>query len=329
MQKLTTDLKELEAYLQAQVWLKPGESLERAEKPGEGNMNFTLRLVTNQRSFIVKQSRAYVEKYPQVSAPRERALREAEFYGLIAGKTQLAQKMPELLAVDKVHCVLLLEDLGEGADFTNLYKSGQQIEKAHLVDLMEFAAALHNAFSVDEVAKPITNREMRALNHEHMYVYPYLEENGLDLDDVLPGLQEVASAYKQDEPLKAKARTLGERYLADGEKLLHGDYFPGSWLQTSQGLKVIDPEFCFFGPAEFEVGVCLAHLKMADQPAELIDLARATYRAKAPLNEALCQAFMSGEIIRRILGLAQLPLEIGLEKRIQLLSEARQILIRE
>ncbi len=326
MKKLTSNTQELQSYLQEQGWLNADEQVESTEVPGEGNMNFTLRVITNHRSFIVKQSRDYVEKYPQVAAPQERALREAEFYGLIAQRPQLAEEMPKLIGVDKANNVLLMEDLGEGSDFTKLYKKGIVIERETLVELVKFAAALHNAFPVDAVEKPISNKDMRALNHEHMYVYPYMKENGLNLDDVLPGLQEVGLQYKQNEALKAKVTQLGKQYLADGERLLHGDYFPGSWLNTAKGIKVIDPEFCFFGTPAFEIGVCLAHLKMADQPQELIDLALTTYATMAPLNEALCKEFMAGEIIRRILGLAQLPLEIDLEKRKALLEEAKNIL---
>lgn len=327
MKKLTSNTQALQTYLQQQDWLNADEQVESSEVPGAGNMNFTLRVITNQRSFIIKQSREYVEKYPQVAAPQERALREAEFYQLVATKPQLAAEMPKLIGVDKESNVLLMEDLGEGSDYTKLYKNGETIDKAELVELIKFVAALHNAFPVDAVEKPITNKEMRALNHEHMYVYPYLHENGLNLDDILLGLQEVSLAYKNDEALKAKVQQLGKHYLADGERLLHGDYFLGSWLKTANGIKIIDPEFCFFGAPEFEVGVCLAHLKMADQPKELIVLALDTYMAVAKLDKTLCNQFMAGEIIRRILGLAQLPLEIDLEKRKALLQEARTILI--
>lgn len=327
MQKLNANKEDLQKYLQAQNWLLADEQVESATVPGEGNMNFTLRITTDQRSFIIKQSREYVEKYPQVAAPATRALREAEFYDLIAARPQLAGYMPKLLAVDKSNSVLMMEDLGEGVDYTFLYRKGEKILHEELVELMEFLAALHNSFNLDVVDKPIANREMRELNHEHMYVYPYMMENGLNLDDVLPGLQKVSLDYKNDEPLKAKARSLGEQYLKDGEKLLHGDYFPGSWLKTEGGIKIIDPEFCFFGAAEFELGVCLAHLKMADHAQELVDLALQVYKANAIIDERRCMDFMSGEIIRRILGLAQLPLEIDLEKRKALLTEARQILL--
>jgi len=79
IQQLTADKTSLESYLKGQGWLLLNEKITAIEIPGAGNMNFTIRVKTGKRSFIIKQSREYVEKYPQVAAPVERALREAEF----------------------------------------------------------------------------------------------------------------------------------------------------------------------------------------------------------------------------------------------------------
>jgi 5-methylthioribose kinase len=39
--------------------------------------------------------------------------------------------------------------------------------------------------------------------------------------------------------------------------------FPGSWLKAADGLRVIDPEFCFLGDPEFDCGILAAHLMIA------------------------------------------------------------------
>ena len=326
-EQLSTDKSALEAYLKRQGWLHENEKVRAVEIPGAGNMNFTLRVKTGERSFIIKQSRAYVEKYPQVAAPAERALREAEFYSLIATQDSLKKQMPHLIGVDKDNHVLNLEDLGDGVDYSFLYQKGKNLEEAELERIMTFAVTLHNSINTTTTNKKLPNNEMRKLNHEHMFIYPYVKENGLDLDDILPGLKAVGEEFKEDKELQSIVQKLGNRYLSDGTTLLHGDYFPGSWLKTSDGIRIIDPEFSFFGDAEFEIGVTLAHLKMADQPEDVIEKALKIYTDLAPLDEDLCMKFMAVEILRRILGLAQLPLTIDLEKRKSLLEEAREILL--
>lgn len=327
VEELTADKASLEIYLKEQAWLKREEKIVALEKPGEGNMNFTLLIKTEERSFIIKQSRDYVEKYPQVAAPAERALREAEFYQLIAGVDQLKEKMPQLLGVDQQNHVLKLEDLGNSVDYTFLYQKDKYLEDHELQEIVAFAARLHQNININTTQKRLTNRNMRKLNHEHIFIYPYLENNGLDLDEILPGLGKIGEAFKKDHPLKDAVEKLGHRYLKDGNTLLHGDYFPGSWLKNKDGSKIIDPEFCFFGDVEFEIGVMLAHLKMADQPEATVKKALNIYRELSSIDEGLCRKFMAIEILRRILGLAQLPLSLDLEERKALLNESRNILV--
>ena len=326
-EQLSTDKTELESYLKGQGWLQENEKIRTVEIPGAGNMNFTLRVKTGERSFIIKQSRAYVEKYPQVAAPAERALREAEFYSLIATQDVLKKQMPQLIGVDKDNHVLNLEDLGDGVDYSVLYQKDKNLEEAELEKIITFVATLHNSINTTTTNQKLPNKEMRKLNHEHIFIYPYVKENGLDLDDILPGLKTIGERFKEDKTLQTVVQKLGNRYLSDGKTLLHGDYFPGSWLKTNDGIKIIDPEFSFFGDAEFEIGVTLAHLKMADQPQILVERALKSYTDLAPLKEDLCMQFMAVEILRRMLGLAQLPLTINLEQRKALLEEAREILV--
>jgi 5-methylthioribose kinase len=129
--------------------------------------------------------------------------------------------------------------------------------------------------------------EMRRLNHEHIFNFPYEENNGLDLDSICNGLDAVASNYKTDVVFKEALQPLGERYLQTENSVLHGNFFPGSWLQTDDGIKIIDAEFCYFVDPEFEIGVMLAHLYMADQPLDMVEKAINLLTESAPLDVSL------------------------------------------
>lgn len=313
----------VEAYLRKHNWLGLDEGITYIEKAGQGNMNLTLRVGAGERSFIIKQARSWVEKYPQIEAPAERSIVEANFYDIISSNKKLKQLTPELLGRDSESFFLVLEDLGISNDFTDLYQPNKFLLYGELVILMSFLNELHGNFS----GQKVQNNSMRQLNHEHIFVYPFMEDNGFDLDTIESGLQQVAMTYKTDEQLKSIATKLGDIYLADGEYLLQGDYYPGSWLRTSDGVKIIDPEFGFSGPREFELGVMLAHLKMAEQPEEIQDKVLAMYQYTDELDKKLLGQFIGIEIMRRIIGLAQLPLSIGLDKKKELLEDAHQLLV--
>jgi 5-methylthioribose kinase len=121
------DLPGLAQYLQNRQWIGPQETIHRAERAGESNMNCTLRIQTSERSFILKQARPWVEKYPHILAPWNRAEMEARFYQTVCENEQLAQYMPKLLGYDSAEHVLMLEDLGVALDFTFLYRKRRNL----------------------------------------------------------------------------------------------------------------------------------------------------------------------------------------------------------
>ena len=317
---------EITNYLRKRHWLTDNESVVAIKKPGEGNMNFVARVTTDSRSFVVKQARPWVYKFPQVAAPLGRGKMEATFYQLTENDPVLQRFAPTLIGFDGESYVLAQEDLGEGTDFTFLYTSSEGMTEAHLEDLLRFLSHLHRVRASPGEAQALENRAMRELNHEHIFRYPYAQDNGMDLDAVVPGLQRVAHSYHQDSALKRRIAELGDLYLQNGDTLLHGDYYPGSWLRVAAGVRVIDPEFGFFGRPEFDVGVMLAHALITATDVYSPTRILTHYQAPTSFDEPLAQAFAGTEILRRLLGLAQLPLSHSLERREALLRQAAALI---
>ena len=289
-------------------------------------MNFVIRATTNHRSFILKQALPYVYRYPQVDAPVGRGESEARFYQLLENEAELTPFVPRLIGFDATHHVLMLEDLGNGADCTFLYRSPEQITTEDLRQLVHFLSHLHRLRADPDTARAMQNTAMRQLNHEHIFRYPFLEDNGLDLDTVLPGLQAASLPYKRDASLKKRVAARGERYLRAGDTLIHGDYYPGSWLRAEAGVRVIDPEFGHYGCAEFDVGVMLAHALLTGGPVYTPERILALYEPGTDWDESLARSFAGVEVLRRLLGLAQLPLTLTLNQRVTLLERAAALL---
>lgn len=319
---------ELAPYLQKQQWLGLDENIISLSKPGEGNMNYLLRVDTGTRTFIIKQSRGYVEKYPQVAAPETRVITEGAFYEKISKEKAVQKFMPKLIGIDVENNVIALEDLGKSNDFTGLYDLHPQLEADELKDLLHYLNGLHHSFQKTILDDELANLELRKLNHEHIFHYPFMENNGFDLNSVEEGLQELALLYKQDAELKKQIELLGSLYLSNGKYLLHGDYYPGSWLKTADGIKVIDPEFCYYGSREFDLGVLLAHLYLTQQDATLHSIVINEYKTFPELNLAILNGFTGVEIMRRLIGLAQLPLQMDLRTKKQLLEFAKTLILK-
>jgi 5-methylthioribose kinase len=310
-------------YLIGRGLIAPGETLVSVSPAGAGNMNCTLRIVTAERRMIVKQGRPWVEKYPHIPAPAERTLVEAAFYSCVAREHAVSSRMPSLLHADEESRILVLEDV-DGTDFTSYYDRRSVIDETALDALLVYLQALHRVRVTGPARAILANREMRALNHEHMFRLPLAESNGLDLERFTPGLRHVADTLKRDAAFTARVSALGEHYLADGSTLVHGDFFPGSWLNSVRGPVVIDPEFCFLGDPAFDYGVMLAHMVFAAQPRERIDQVTGSL---ADGDAALARQFAGCEIARRLIGVAQLPLQASLAQKQAWLEQAHAMVL--
>ena len=68
---------------------------------------------------------------------------------------------------------------------------------------------------------------------------------------------------RADRDLKVAAQRLKHIFAATPETLLHGDLHTGSVMVTAEQTRVIDPEFAFYGPMAFDVGMLLANFWMS------------------------------------------------------------------
>ncbi len=329
---LTASIPEIAALLESNAWLQPGEVLEQAGRAGEGNMNCVVRVTTSQRAFILKQSRPWVEKYPGYAAPWDRALVEARFYKTVESFPDLTSYLPRLLNFDPIERLLMLEDLEDAHDFTFLYGANSpDLSDSERTQLVDFLLALHRSARAPELQPLFANAEMRALNHEHIFDLPLRPDNGLNLDAITLGLGSLASELRTDTRYSDEVAALGARYLdpAQGVCLIHGDYFPGSWLKARDWIYVIDPEFCYFGPPEWDLAIMAAHLHMSGHSQMQIDASLDRYCASAAVDKRLIQKFAGVEIMRRLIGVAQLPLAFGLQRKTELLRLSKDLVMAE
>ena len=318
---------QLQHYFILKKWIANDEKITGVSKAGDGNMNCVLRIQTDTRSFICKQSNDYVEKYPQIPAPKNRVQTEAAFYQKILINDKIQSYMPKLLGLDEQNNIMIIEDLGEIKDFSSLYDLNSTLSEFELRSITNYLNQLHQSFTKVQVDDELNNLELRELNYDHIFDYPFKDHNGFDLDAIQLGLQAISIEFKNDLTLKLIINKLGAKYLESGKTLLHGDFYPGSWLNCNGQIKIIDPEFCYFGYAEFDLAVLIAHLHLTKHNGHAIEFVKKAYLNYSFLNHKLLNGFVGTEIVRRLIGLAQLPLKMELSDKIQLLEKAKQLLL--
>jgi 5-methylthioribose kinase len=311
---------EIEQYLNVHRLIDSSVGISSIKKMN-GNMNATLLLqFSNGKQWIFKQSRDFVMRFPALDAPVERAITEASFYEFIAAQRLLQSTMTNKIWLHSASYLNIFEVEPESKDGRFLYDLNKNDQKANieviqksLVGIVKWLANLHLVDTTEICANPLfQNREMAEFQRKQLFQSPFesLEQQmkaSLIKEEVKVSLW---NTVRTANFLLAR-NGLDQRMMRSTKTLIHGDFFPGNWLfRQNEGYYIIDPEFCFFGPAEYDLGVFLAHLHLAAYPIEKIGPLFLAYQKINPsIDGMLTDSFARFEIIRRLIGLARIPID--------------------
>lgn len=303
------------------------------------------------RTAVLKQSLPWLRRDESTAMPAGRWRGERAFYAEVARLPEAAARMPRLMAANEARCLLLLEDFRGASNLASLYRGGSLGDEA-AQDLGAFLRALRLGTSGSE-EPDLPSTGMKALNHRMLFEAPFVSamagDDGFGPDGPAPGdaaldatearLGEAAAALRSDPAFREAVSKLGGRFLGASACLVHGAFHPANWMLVSDGgVRVVDPQYGGRGDSEFDIGTGLAHLLLARQPAEVV---AAFLSAAVGLEEAggeepgdaegvdrpLVARYAGVEIVRRLIGGGQLPLEAEAGFRCDLLETARKAVL--
>ena len=299
----------LPAYLVARGLAADPKAIT-VEPAGDGNINWVRRARDGRQSWIVKQARPALERFPQYHASTERIVFEERWFA-IARPLDARGVCPRVLDFDAEARVLVLEDLGDAERLDHALLRGVEAG-AVLRDVAELLAAVHSATRDPALAARFANTDMHRLHGEHVFVLPFAA-NDFPLE---PALRARAERVWQDAELRAIAAAAYRRYGEPRGALVHGDVQAGNVLILPGGrAKLLDAEIAHVGDPSFDVGLLLAHVLLPALARGTLDAAVAacasTWSAYArahgegapPFADAARHAGI--EVMRRTIGAAR------------------------
>ncbi|MGH9888861.1 MAG: phosphotransferase, partial [bacterium] len=229
------------------------------EPAGDGNINWVRRVrAANGRSFVVKQARPALERFPAYQVTTERMIFEARYgevvRSLVPGQ---AGVLPDVRFFDAPERVLVMEDLGDAPRLDHLLADGRAVP-ATLAELGEFLGAVHRATreEAESLAPKFANEEMRALHGEHIFSLPFAA-NDFPIE---PRLRALADDLLARPGLRERIAELRARYYGEREALVHGDVQAGNVLVQGVRPRLVDAEIAHVGDPAFDLGQALAHV---------------------------------------------------------------------
>ncbi len=305
---------DLGGYLERRGLLPRGATVT-VTAAGDGNINWVRRVrARDGRSWIVKQARARLERFPEYQAPTERIACEARWLA-IASAVDEEGLCPRVHDFDEAGRVLVLEDLGDAERLDRTLARGGPVERT-VAAVARLLGRVHRATERTGPAERFANEEMRRLHGDHIFHLP-LRPN----DFPLPApLRARARELWRDRELVGAADRAYARYLESAACLVHADPQPGNVLLAARGPVLLDAEISHWGDPAFDVGVLLAHVLLAGvmrrerrRAARTAAAIWEAYDAAAPGAVAFPDAarYAGLEMLRRTIGAARSPLLEG------------------
>jgi 5-methylthioribose kinase len=236
MLELTTD--NVLDYLREKGWI--GQHRATAELLSGGVSNQVLRIVTPERTFVLKQSRPQLRTRDAWFSDLDRIWREQEV--MQALHPHLPDVVPQVLHVDRANYVYTMSHAPMDASVwkTELLNGLVRVELGKQVGRV--LGRMHQ-ISAERA------REFAAFAEHAVYVQLRVDPFYRRVQERCP---DVAGAIE----------LIVQEMLTRTEALCHGDYTPKNMLVNAGGFTLVDYETAHLGDPTMDLGLFLAHLTL-------------------------------------------------------------------
>lgn len=245
---------------------------------GDGNLNLVFIVEGEAGSVIVKQALPYVrlvgDSWP---LPLKRAF--FEYHALIRQEARDPGSVPEILHFNEEQALIIMERLQPHIILRQQTMEGRKV--AGLGKSLGLFTA-RTAFRGSDLSMKAGDKKadvaMFAGNVELCDITESLVFNDPYYDAEMnrhttPQLDGIVADLRRDEALKVEVQHMKRAFTSRGETMCHGDLHAGSIMVTDTQSRIIDPEFAYYGPFGFDIGMLIGNYLMAyhAMPAHISD----------------------------------------------------------
>ncbi|RJX75205.1 S-methyl-5-thioribose kinase [Vibrio sinensis] len=259
------DIKDIPAYVEEKLhFFGKTEGLEISEL-SDGNINYVYKIFDREKnsSLILKQADVVLR-----SSGRPLDVKRSEIEAtMLQIQHKLAPEMiPEVYLYDPAMSVTFMEDVSEYKNFRYEMMDRQVFPSFHKQIINYFSKTalgttdliLNRAEKKANVVK-FTNVELCDISEDLVFTEPFNNYKGRNI--VTEGNEEyVQERVYSNLQLVSEAMKLRYNFMNNAQALIHGDLHSGSIFINHNGIKILDPEFAFYGPIGYDIGNVIAHL---------------------------------------------------------------------
>ena len=296
-------------------YFAPGEALSCREI-GDGNINyvFQVRSERDGRSLIVKQADRLLR-----SSGRPLDLKRNKIEAAVLKlEGELAPGLvPEVYYYDETMAATSMEDISACRNLRRELMAdrvyphlSEKISDFMADTLLPTCDLVLDAETKKQRVRFFTNPELCKITEDLVLTEPYYDYKGRNIITV--GNEAFVRAFLyEDGDLHTEVAKLRLNFMNNAQALLHGDLHSGSIFINETELKVLDPEFAFYGPMGYDIGNVVGNLFFAwANRAFAFPEKRETAEAEVQSIEAIWDLTRE-KLARRYDELVELPLYRG------------------
>ena len=232
---------------------------------GDGNINYIFKVENkiDGKSIVLKQA----DKLLRSSGRPLDLTRSKIEANILRIENDLAPHfVPEIYFYDEIMCVLAMEDISEYKNLRTDLIAGK-IFPNFADNISEFLSRtlllttdlFMNKFEKKKNVKEFINPELCDISECLVFTEPY--DNNRNRNIITAGNEEfVENILYKNEDLHFAILKLREKFMNYSQSLIHGDLHSGSIFINEKGIKIIDPEFSFYGPMAYDIGNVIGNL---------------------------------------------------------------------
>ena len=232
---------------------------------GDGNINYIFKVENkiDGKSIVLKQA----DKLLRSSGRPLDLTRSKIEANILRIENDLAPHfVPEIYFYDEIMCVLAMEDISEYKNLRTELVAGK-IFPNFADNISEFLSRtlllttdlFMNKFEKKKNVKEFINPELCDISECLVFTEPY--DNNRNRNIITAGNKEfVENTLYKNEDLHFAILKLREKFMNYSQSLIHGDLHSGSIFINEKGIKIIDPEFSFYGPMAYDIGNVIGNL---------------------------------------------------------------------
>ena len=235
---------------------------------GDGNINYVFKIYSKKsgKSLVIKQA----DKLLRSSGRPLDTYRNKIESAILSQQSKLAPGLvPQVYHYDDTLFALAMEDISEFKNLRKELASGKIFPD--LADWLSDYIALTLLPTTDLVmdraekkknAAFFTNVELCDITEDLVLTEPYYNYKNRNI--IFPGNENFVKEFLYDDmELHTCVAKLRNKFMNNSQALIHGDLHTGSVFVNESGIKVIDPEFAFYGPMGYDIGNVIANLFFA------------------------------------------------------------------